>query len=183
MIRQETRRSPTWPLRAAALGLVLLLFLFLLPLLLLPEERRGTEKTGQEPSPLPTATLPLMEPAVASPVSGWDQGNALRLLRGDGQVEELTLRDYLWGVTAAEMPASFQLEALKAQTVAARTYCLYQRAGAGEKHPGADVCDDYTCCQAYLTPEQAAVGWGAEAENYAAKINRALLETEGRVCL
>ena len=183
MIRQETRRSPTWPLRAAALGLVLLLFLFLLPLLLLPEERRGTEKTGQEPSPLPTATLPLMEPAVASPVSGWDQGNALRLLRGDGQVEELTLRDYLWGVTAAEMTASFQLEALKAQTVAARTYCLYQRAGAGEKHPGADVCDDYTCCQAYLTPEQAAVGWGAEAENYAAKINRALLETDGLVCL
>ncbi len=183
MIRQEIRRSPTWPLRAAGLGLVLLLFLFLLPALLLPGKGREREEDQPLPSPLPTATLPLVEPTVASPVSGWDQSQTLRLLRGDGQVEKLTLRDYLWRVTAAEMPASFQLEALKAQTVAARTYCLYQRSGTGDKHPGADVCDDYTCCQAYLTPEQAAVGWGAEAETYAAKINRALLETDGLLCL
>lgn len=180
MTRQEKRRSPTWPLRAAVLGLVLLLFLFLLPLLLLP----GAGGSGEEPEEtLPTATLPLVDPAVASPILGWDQGQTLKLLRGDGSVEELTLRDYLWGVTAAEMPASFSLEALKAQAVAARTYCLYQRSGAGEKHPGADVCDDYTCCQAYLTPQQAAVGWGEEAESYADKISRALRETDGLVCL
>lgn len=183
MIRQERRRSPTWPLRAATLGLVLLLFLFLLPLLLLPGGEENREKPKETAEALPTATLPLMNPTVASPLSGWDQGQTLRLLRGDGSVEELTLRDYLWGVTAAEMPASFELEALKAQTVAARTYCLYQRSGAGEKHPGADVCDDYTCCQAYLTPQQAAAGWGEEAESYAAKISRALRETDGLVCL
>lgn len=183
MVRQEKRRTPTWPLRSAVLGLVLLLFLFLLPLLLLPGAEKKRGESGEETEPLPTATLPLANPSVASPILGWDQGHTLRLSRGDGSVEELTLRDYLWGVTAAEMPASFSLEALKAQTVAARTYCLYQRDGAGEKHPGADVCDDYTCCQAYLTPEQAAVGWGEEAESYAAKINRALLETDGLVCL
>ena len=52
-------------------------------------------------------------------------------------MEEITLDEYLWRVVAAEMPASFHPEALKAQTVAARTYCLYQRSGAQSKHPGA----------------------------------------------
>ena len=184
MVKQERRRAPAWPLRAAGLGLCLLLFLFLLPLLLLPGE--GGEDREPPEDPLPTATLPLVEPApsaAAEPLRGWDAGQTLRLLKTDGTVEELTLQDYLWGVTAAEMPASFHLEALKAQTVAARTYCLYQRSGEGEKHPGADVCSDYTCCQAYLTPDQAAVGWGADAAQYSAKIAQAVSETDGLLCL
>ena len=180
MMRTEKRPS-TWPVRAVALGLCLLLFLFLLPLLFLPG--RGADPA--EPAPLPTATLPLVEPtaAVAAPVSGWDAGQTLRLLKTDGTVEELTLQDYLWGVTAAEMPASFQLEALKAQAVAARTYCLYQRSTGASKHPEADVCGDYTCCQAYLTREQAAAGWGADADEYADKITQAVAQTDGLVCL
>lgn len=184
MVKQERGRAPTWPLRAMALGLLLLLFLFLLPLLLLPGEERGERQPGEEPSPLPTATLPVAAPpaGAAAPIEGWDEAQTLRLLKTDGTVGELTLRDYLWGVTAAEMPASFRLEALKAQTVAARTYCLYQRAG-GEKHPGADVCGDYTCCQAYLTPEEAMAGWGSDATQYAAKITQAVEETDGLLCL
>ena len=73
-------------------------------------------------------------------------------------------------------------EALKAQTVAARTYCLYQRSG-GDKHPGADVCGDYTCCQAYLTREQAAQSWGGEAGRYTDKISAAVRDTDGLLCL
>ena len=153
----------------------------MLPLLLLPGKGGGEHIPGQEPSPLPTATLPLAEPsawAAVAPVNGWDRGQPLRLLKLDGTVEEMTMEDYLWGVVAAEMPASFQMEALKAQAVAARTYCLYQR-GGGEKHSGADVCGDYTCCQAYLTREQAAVGWGADAERYIDKITQAVAQTDG----
>lgn len=184
MVKQERGRTPTWPLRSAVLGLCLLLFLFLLPLLLLPGEGMGEHRAGGEDPPLPTATLPTVESAAgaAVPINGWDAGQSLRLLKTDGSIEELKLQDYLWGVTAAEMPASFRLEALKAQAVAARTYCLYQRSG-GEKHPGADVCGDYICCQAYLTPEEAAVGWGADADQYAAKITRAVAETDGLLCL
>ena len=115
MVKQERRRAPTWPLRAVALGVVLLLFLFLLPLMLLPEEEKGEHDPEGKAEPLPTATLPLMEPAAAVPIEGWDASQTLRLLKTDGSVEEITLQDYLWGVTAAEMPASFQLEALKAQ--------------------------------------------------------------------
>ncbi len=182
MVAQERRRGGIWPVRAAMLGVALVVFLFLLPLLLLPGEERG------EREPLPTATLsgavPTEAPVgAAAPVTGWDEGERLRLLTVEGTIEEMTLGEYLWGVTAAEMPASFELEALKAQTVAARTYCMYQRSGGGEKHPGADVCGDYTCCQAYLTKEQASAGWGVDAYRYGEKISRAVAETDGLFCL
>ena len=176
MVKQEKRKAPTWPQQAVTVGVGVVLLLFLLPLALLPGQR--------EEAPQPTATLPVVaEPALAKPIPGWDAGQELRLLQGDGSVETVTLAEYLWGVVAAEMPASFPLEALKAQTVAARSYCLYQRAAQGEKHPGADVCTDHTCCQAYLTREQAASGWGGQADFYADKITSAVSETDGLLCL
>ena len=61
---------------------------------------------------------------------------------------------YLLGVLRAEMPASFEEEALKAQAIAARTYTLYRiRGGGSANHPDADACDDHTCCKAYLSAE------------------------------
>ncbi len=175
MVKQE--RRTVWPLRAAAVGLVLLSMLFLLPLLFLPAEE------GPAPTPEPSITPTPPPQASLSPIKGWDAGQNIRLLKADGLVEEMSLRDYLWGVVAAEMPASFQPEALKAQAVCARTYCVYQRNGAGDKHPDADVCTDYACCQAYLTKEQAEAGWGAEARRYADKVAQAVEETEGLLCL
>ena len=172
----------TWPGQAVITALALLGLLFLLPLLMLPGEEFSTGGAG----PLPTATLPVeVVPTVekTGPVSGWDGSRSLRFLRGDGTVETMTMEEYLWGVLAAEMPASFHLEALKAQAVAARTYCVRQQGSAGDKHPGADVCGDSTCCQAYLTREQAAGSWGGEAERYAAKIAQAVADTDGLLCL
>ena len=177
MAKQKTCKNEHWPRQTLVTGAALLLLLFLLPLFLLPQEEPPTEE------PEPTATLPLLTPTSVSPVPGWDQSQTLRLLRSDGRVENVTLADYLWGVVAAEMPVSFSAEALKAQTVAARTYCLYQRAGAGDKHPGADVCTDSTCCQAYLTREQASAAWGANAQRYADKITAAVSDTNGLLCL
>ena len=40
--------------------------------------------------------------------------------------ETMPLEQYLVGVLAGEMPASFELEALKAQAIAARTYAIHQ---------------------------------------------------------
>lgn len=182
MSKKERDRPVSWPGQTVAAALILLVLFFLLPLLLLPEGERGRAE-----APRPTATLPVVEPAAipqgAAPVPGWDGGQTLRVLMADGAVEEMPLSDYLWGVVAAEMPASFHLEALKAQAVAARTYCLYQRRLGTDKHPEADVCTDYTCCQAYLTREQAAVGWGAEAARYADKVTQAVSSTDGLLCL
>ena len=102
----------------------------------------------------------------------------------DGTVQEMNLDEYVQGVLRAEMPASFELEALKAQAVAARTETLYKAEnGPVANHPDADICDDIQCCQAYLSEEEAENAWGKDADTYAAKIATAVRETDGMVIL
>ena len=116
-------------------------------------------------------------------VSDYDGEKHLRVLHG-GTVEQMTMENYLLGVLRAEMPASFEMEALKAQAIAARTYTLYKMAG-GEiaNHPQADACDDITCCKAYMSAENAAQQWGSMAVYYEEKLLRAIRETDGRIVL
>ena len=119
-----------------------------------------------------------------SPLPAFDGEKTLRVEIG-GAVVELRLSDYLTGVVAAEMPASFEMEALKAQTVAARTYTLYQMAhgSAGKHESGADLCDDPGCCQAYLGEEALRKNWGEAAEENLSKILAAERETDGMAIL
>ena len=115
--------------------------------------------------------------------SGADQQMLLNVLVG-GQLRQMDMGAYLLGVVRAEMPASFEEEALKAQAVAARTYTIYKKlSGGSANHPEADACDDINCCQAYKTYETAAEGWGAEAETYEEKVRRAVEATDGECIL
>ena len=180
MVREREVDRGAWVRRGWVVGLGLLALTFLLPLLLMAGEEPLARATQP---PVPTATLPILQPVAVTPLPGWDGGQEIRLLHTDGTVETMTLQDYLWGVVAAEMPASFHPEALKAQAVAARTYCLYQMRGFEEKHPQADICADYTCCQAYVTPALAAQGWGEEAAWYTDKVTQAVAGTDGLLCL
>ena len=109
--------------------------------------------------------------------SARDKGRTVRLLEKDGTVSELTMADYLWGVVAAEMPASFEEEALKAQACAARTYTVICQGAS--KHPEADICADSTCCQAYIQRDAAEARWGLNAGEYSDKIQRAVEGTDG----
>lgn len=112
-----------------------------------------------------------------------DAEQTLRVLHG-GQIEEMALDDYLRGVLRAEMPASFEQEALKAQAIAARTYTLYKlKEGEMTRHPDADACDDVNCCKAYKTTEAAAADWGSMALYYEEKLARAVAETDGQIAL
>lgn len=101
----------------------------------------------------------------------------------DGVVQEMRLEEYVAGVTAAEIPASFPLEALKAQAVAARTFAQARTEnGSDDVHPDAAVCDDYTHCAAYLDlASQAKKQWGDDADECRAKIEQAVQETAGQV--
>ena len=74
-----------------------------------------------------------------------------------GQVEEVNLDEYLVNVVSAEMPADFETEALKAQAVVARTYTIYKT--INKKHDNADICDDSTCCQAWISKEDRLARW------------------------
>ena len=102
----------------------------------------------------------------------------------DGEeVLEMDLGTYLTGVVRAEMPASFEPEALKAQAVAARTYTLYKLQSGGNHGGTADVCTDHTCCQAYISEDRARANWGEEADFNEAKVASAVRETDGETVL
>ena len=131
----------------------------------------------------PREIAPEKPPETEQTDAPYDETKMLRVLHG-GAVEEMTMERYLLGVLRAEMPASFELEALKAQAIAARTYTLYKM-GSGEiaSHPNADACDDINCCKAYMTAENAAAQWGSMAVYYEEKLLRAVRETDGQVVL
>ena len=156
--------------KVAVTALALLLALFLLPLLLVPQ--------GESQIPVESGSLPI-DHTVVTPEASLDSGRQVKVQLADGQVETMALDDYLWGVVAAEMPASFEPEALKAQAVAARTYTDAKMERTTTKHPEADVCTDVTCCQAYRTKEEAAASWGDNAQTYTDKITAAVAETDG----
>lgn len=99
-----------------------------------------------------------------------------------GEVEEIDLDTYLYGVVSAEMPASFEKEALKAQAVVARTYTIYKVINSGGKHEGADICDDSTCCQAWISKEDRFAKWEETSrESNWNKIVEAVNSTQGKI--
>ena len=99
-----------------------------------------------------------------------------------GQIEEIYLDEYLYGVVSAEMPVSYEIKALKAQAVVARTYTIYQIQNNRDKHKDAHICDSYECCQAWITKEERFAKWNeAERENNWQKINKAVNETAGKI--
>ena len=97
-----------------------------------------------------------------------------------GEIEEVALDSYLCNVVSAEMPADFDEEALKAQAVVARTYTIYKI--ENKKHENADICDDSTCCQAWVSKEIRFSRWEeAKRESNWAKIEKCVNETKGKI--
>lgn len=96
--------------------------------------------------------------------------------------EKIDLEQYIIGVVAAEMPVEFDLEALKAQAVAARTYALKRMVSPCEQANGADICDTVHC-QVYISKEKRMGMWNNEAkgEEYWKKLQQAVEETKGKV--
>lgn len=95
-------------------------------------------------------------------------------------IREMDFEEYIKGVVTAEMPASFELEALKAQAVAARSYALHKMEG-GKEDNGADVCTNFAHCQAYITDEKARANWGENADSNFKKIQTAISDTSGKI--
>ncbi len=100
-----------------------------------------------------------------------------------GTVEEMDLEEYLVGVVAAEVPASYNMEAIKAQAVAARTYTVRRMANLGGSGDGrgGDVCTSPAHCQAYYSQEDLQKRWGRNFEKYYRIICEAVFSTRGLV--
>ena len=98
----------------------------------------------------------------------------------------MPLESYVCGVVAAEMPAAYHLEALKAQAVAARTRAVRQQLDGGcSRHPGADICGDSALLSGIRGGGLASAGKnGAGSLNvYRKRVMQAVLETQGRAGL
>ena len=93
-----------------------------------------------------------------------------------GKTEELYFEDYIVGVLAGEMPANFELEALKAQAVAARSYALKKM--LSEDEADYDVIDT-VANQVYQDEEELKERWGNDYVSNMNKIKTAVLETKG----
>ena len=136
-----------------------------------------------EPTPPASAPAVQIQPTQPTPeVSNPEQpvqmaAVTVPVLKSDGQCKEMALEDYICRVVLGEMPASFEVEALKAQAVAARTYSL--RCLGGSKHEGGAICTSAKCCQAYCEPESY-IRNGGTYENVR-KVFEAVLQTAGEV--
>lgn len=107
-------------------------------------------------------------------------GNIKLLHTKTGEVEEVPIDTYLVNVVSAEMPADFEIEALKAQAVVARTYTIYKI--QNKKHDNADICDDSACCQAWVSKEERFARWEESVrESNWQKIEQAVNDTKGKI--
>ena len=104
------------------------------------------------------------------------------LHKATGEIEELPIDEYLYNVVAAEMPVDYEEEALKAQAIVARTYTIYQIINGAGKHEKADICDDSTCCQAWISKEDRFAKWDENLREINwNKIVSAVNETAGKI--
>ena len=103
----------------------------------------------------------------------------------EDKVKTMKTEEYIRGVLMAEMPAEFEIEALKAQAVAARSYMAEKSKNTvkDDVHPDADVCTDSSHCQAYLSDTDAKAKWGKNADKYFDKCCNAVESTAGVVAV
>lgn len=93
-----------------------------------------------------------------------------------GTIEVVSLEEYIFGVVASEIPASFSYEALKTQAVISRTYIMY-KLQKNSNFIVTDTSDD----QIYNDKEDLKWKWTSNYEYYEEKISRAVYETKGEI--
>ena len=149
----------------------LVLLCFLIPILF--TSKKDTKET---------ISLENIEENKTEEIYDYGKYNKIKLLHtSTGEVEELDLDTYLLGVVSSEMPASFEEEALKAQSLVARTYTIFKIAN-GSKHENADICDDSKCCQAWISKEERLNKWNEnDRETNWTKIENAVNATKGKI--
>ena len=144
----------------------------------------ASRQTTHEPEPPPVTT----EEAVTAPTTDRTPidstlPTSLRVYLTDRkETVSMSLEDYLVCVVAAEMPYTFHTEALKAQAVAARTYCLYQILAGKTHEDGAELCSDYAHCAAFISEDALIANYGsATAARIQKTVRQAVDATAGEI--
>ena len=100
----------------------------------------------------------------------------VRIQRTNGSIDTVPFESYIIGVLAGEMPANFELEALKAQALAARSYVLKKM--EQNKNNDYDIVDT-VMNQVYLDESQMRAKWKDQYEEKLQKITKAVNDTQG----
>lgn len=101
-------------------------------------------------------------------------------LSGDKKTVSLSLFEYTCGSVAAEMPITYEDEALKAQAVACITNALRLKDTGGFDVDGADISDDTSTHQGYMSLNERKEKWGDSFEKYEEKLEKAVKAVEGK---
>ena len=110
-----------------------------------------------------------------------ENDSILVLSSSTNKVSEIDLFEYVVGAVAAEMPATYHSQALKAQAVACYTYALKARENdSDESLNGADISDSSDKHQGYLDKAARKEKWGDKYETYEKKIEEAVKEVFGK---
>ena len=112
-----------------------------------------------------------------------ESGEMIQVLHvADGnKIKHMPIEEYIAGVVSAEMPIGYELEALKAQAVAARTYTYDKMLGNGCNRSEAVICTSSGHCQAFCDEQGRRKKWGSSFEKNEAKLQKAIRETKGQV--
>lgn len=155
---------------------VLILISFTIPILFTSSQKQETNSNISENKKANEYNIPKI-------TYDYKEYNKINLYHtATKKIETIMIDEYLYGVVAAEMPANFELEALKAQAVVARTYTLFKIVNNNKKHGEADICDSSTCCQAWISKEDRLVKWDEKnRETYWNKIINAVNSTQGKI--
>ena len=157
-----------------------IILFFILPIIFTITPKAETEEVV---SNIENVTQEQPEQEVETTIYDYQKYKTIKLFHsGSGQIEELPIDEYLYGVVSSEMPANYEVEALKAQAIVARTYTIYQIMNNSGKHPGADICDNSSCCQAWISKDERLSKWAPEeAESNWNKIVDAVNSTSGKI--
>ncbi|MFE3977186.1 MULTISPECIES: stage II sporulation protein D [unclassified Peribacillus] len=99
------------------------------------------------------------------------------------EIEHIPLEEYVVGVVASEMPITFELEALKAQSLAARTFLVKQMLSNSKINlpGGTDITDNIQYHQVYKSKKELANEWGENYKSNISKIQKAVEATKGKI--
>ena len=177
--RRRSSGSRRWHPAAAVSGL-LALALLIPAILVWPRTSDPVKPIPVAPS---TGSITNTVPAPAVPVT-YPEPNVRVYLSATGTTINLPLEEYVTGVVAAEMPAEFRLEALKAQAIAARTFIVRRLAAhdtSGVPSGDADVTDTVSH-QVFIPPDQVEKEWTrlGKAEEWQ-KLQQAIRESRDAV--
>ena len=136
--------------------------------------------TGEKASDIQTVAEETVTAVSATVLQKEDTINVF--MTTENETEVMDMRDYIIGAVSAEVPASYNEEAIKAQALAAVTFAEYKKKnGSDDNVNGADISDDSSKHQGYMSKEEMKEKWGDAYDVYYEKIADAVDEVIDKI--